>query len=303
MSKILILGSSGFIGKALALKLAEKNKIVAFSRNFADEFLGIENIATTVGSFEDIKDFSAVLDGVDCVIHLISTTVPSDDTEQIPAEIEQNVIPTVKLLESMVHCGVKKILFASSAGAVYGETGERVNNIHSALNPYCGYGVQKAIIEMYIKFYGIRYGLDYRIMRISNPYGVGQDSKKVQGLIPIFVRKLINEEPISIFGGGENMRDYIYLPDLIEGIIKVMEYAGDQRVFNLGYGTYFSINEVVSLIEEIGEKKFVSVNNSARRNCDVYQSYVDMEQCHLELNWFPDTDLRKGIARTLEAIQ
>lgn len=302
MSKILVLGASGFIGKALSLKLATENEVVAFDKHLANEFQGIDNVSNKTGSFVEINDFSALLDGVDCVVHLISTTVPNDDTEQIPIEIEQNIIPTVRLLENMVRCGVKKIIFASSAGTVYGETGERINDIDSMPNPYCSYGVQKTIIEAYLKFYGVRYGLDYRIMRISNPYGMGQDPKKMQGLIPIFVRKLIYDEPISVFGDGENMRDYIFLPDLIDGIVSVLEYEGKQRIFNLGFGKYYSIYEVVKLIEEIGDKKFVSMNTAAKRFCDVRKSYVDMRQCHLELNWFPKTALKQGIELIFESI-
>ncbi len=302
MSKILILGASGFIGKALSLKLAPKNEIVAFGNYFANELNGVANVCQNIGLFKEVDDFSGLLNGVDCVIHLISTTVPNDDTEQIPDEIEQNIIPTVRLLESMVRSGVKKIIFASSAGTVYGETGERINDVNSAVNPYCSYGVQKAVIEMYLKFYGVRYGLDYRIVRISNPYGLGQNSKKMQGLIPIFVRRLIDNEPITIFGEGTNVRDYIFLPDLIDGIIKVLEYTRKQRIFNLGFGKYYSINEVVSLIEEIGHQKFVSINRVTERFCDVHQSYVDMKQCHLELNWIPRTDLRKGIEFTFKSI-
>ncbi len=298
----MILGASGFIGKALSLKLAAENEIIAFGNYQSDELRGISNITNVVGSFAEIQDFSSLLEGVDSVIHLISTTTPNDNTEQIPLEIEENVIPTVKLLEDMVRCGTKKILFASSAGAIYGETGGEVNDITSAPNPYCSYGVQKAAIEMYLRFYGIRYGLDYRIMRISNPYGMGQDTKKMQGLIPIFVRKLINNEPITVFGDGMNMRDYIFLPDLIEGIVSVLKYAGKQRTFNLGFGKYYSIYEVIELIEKVGQKNFVSIYTTASRFCDVHQSYVDMKQCQSELNWSPGTELVEGIKLIFEAV-
>ena len=301
MSKILIFGASGFIGKALTLKLVTEHKIVAFSNNPANELHNVKNIQTIIGSFTEISDFTELLSGIDCVVHLISTTAPSDNTKHIPDEIVNNIVPTVRLLEDMVSCGVKRIVFASSAGAIYGETGTLVNNIESPPNPYCSYGVQKAAIEMYLKFYGVRYGLDYRIMRISNPYGVGQNPEKMQGLIPILVRRLIDNKEISVFGDGKNMRDYIFLPELIEGIGSVLKYKGTQRIFNLGFGTYYSIYEVIKMIEEVGNKRFVAINTLNSRFCDVKQSYVDMNQCHLELNWFPKIGLKEGIALTLEA--
>ena len=116
MSKILIFGASGFIGKALTLKLVTEHKIVAFSNNPANELHNVKNIQTIIGSFTEISDFTELLSGIDCVVHLISTTAPSDNTKHIPDEIVNNIVPTVRLLEDMVSCGVKRIIFASSAG-------------------------------------------------------------------------------------------------------------------------------------------------------------------------------------------
>lgn len=302
LKRILILGASGFIGKALSLRLSDQYEVVAFSRKSDSELTKVNNIRAVTGNFSTIEDFRELLTNVACVIHLISTTVPGDDTSNIPKEIEENVIPTVKLLEDMVRYGVPKIIFASSAGTVYGETGEKINNIHSSLNPHCSYGVQKVVIEEYLKFYGLRYGLDYRIVRISNPYGLGQDSKKPQGLIPILIRKLENKEAITVFGNGNNIRDYIFLPDLIDGITSVIRYDGQERIFNLGFGKYYSICDVIKMVEDVENKKFVSIHESAERFCDVHQSLVDMNESHIKLKWFPQTDLKEGITLTLQAM-
>lgn len=276
--------------------------IIAFGRKKESELSKINNITMVTGNFSNIDDFRDLLVDVSCVIHLISTTVPNDDTSCIPKEIEENVIPTVKLLEDIIRCGTPKIIFASSAGTVYGETGEAVNDIYSALNPYCSYGVQKGIIEAYLRFYGVKYGLDYRIVRISNPYGVGQRKEKKQGLIPILVNHLIHDEPITIYGSGNSMRDYIFMPDLIDGIAKVIDYKGQQRLFNLGYGRYYSVLDVIQIIEKIVGKNFPDKNMVENRFCDIERSYVDMSQSHWELGWFPKTDLREGIQSIFQEI-
>ncbi len=301
--KYLVLGANGFIGKNLLMKLAEHNTVIAFDRVFSGDFIKHRNVITCEGDFTALESFDNLLENVDCVIHLISTTVPSDITANIPLEIEKNIIPTVKLLESMVRKNVKKIIFASSAGAFYGETGDRLNTSDSAPNPYCSYGVQKAVIEQYLRFYGVRYNIDYRIMRISNPYGCGQDPKKVQGLIPIFLKRLIVSEAISIYGDGNNLRDYIYVPDLIDGIISVLNYSGNVRTFNLGLGEYYTINQVIEMIEYITGLKFTKIIHEKARFCDVVSSIVDMSTSHRELEWMPKTRLHEGILETYNKIK
>lgn len=303
MSRYLILGAGGFIGKAVTLKLSEENTVVAFDRQVVSDFEGNSNIVSVLGNFTEADNFDTLLKGVDCVIHLISTTVPNDDTSHIPQEIMANVVPTVRLLESMKNQGVKKIVFSSSAGAYYGETGDKVNTADTPANPYCSYGVQKAVIEEYVKFYGVRYGMDYRIMRISNPYGWGQDPSKMQGLIPIFINRLLNGKPISVFGDGENKRDYIFMTDLINAIIKVCAYNGSERIFNIGYGKYYSINEIVDMIESISGKNFVQINYSEERFCDVKHSFVDMKQAQDILGWRPETNIADGIKVVYEVIR
>ena len=300
MSKTLVLGAAGFIGKSLIKVLSEKHKVVAFDRVEAPEFEGNNNIISVVGDYASVTSFDEYLHDVDTVIHLVSTTVPCDDTAHIPDEIRDNVIPTVKLLEDMHRNGVNKIIFSSSAGAYYGETGDKINETYSLSDPCCSYGVQKAVIESYIRFYGKRYGMDYRIMRISNPYGWGQNPKKMQGLIPIFINKLLRNEPISVYGNGDNKRDYIFMPDLIDAIIKVLDYTGNCSVFNIGYGEYYTINEVISLIEEESGKQFTEISHLNSRFCDVKSSLVDMTESHKILGWKPKTNISDGIRAVYE---
>lgn len=174
MKKCLILGAGGFIGKALCKKLLGKYEIIAYDRAYLTELERIGDIRRIIGDFTQTRDFTDILQGVDTVVHLISTTIPSDSTDGIPEEIINNIVPTTALLESMVKTGVRQIVFSSSGGTVYGDTQDKINTVDSSLTPICSYGVQKKVIEAYIEFYGVRYGLQYKIARISNPYGIGQ---------------------------------------------------------------------------------------------------------------------------------
>lgn len=302
MRTILILGAGGFIGKSLVKSLKEKYHIKAFDKYPMPFFSDYKNVEHYVGDFKDISLIDQALHDTDIVIHLISTTIPSDNTNNIDKEIEDNIIPTVNLLNSMIENNVGTIVFSSSAGTIYGETGDLINGINTITNPSCSYGVQKSCIESYIKFFGYRYGLNYRIMRISNPYGIGQDNKKLQGLIPIAMNKLLNNEEITIFGDGSNMRDYIYLDDLVECFEKVIEYDGSEHLFNIGFGAYYSINDVLAILEEKLNRTFIFRNYQSKRKCDVNKSFLDFESSQKELKWKPKVDINEGVSKLYNII-
>lgn len=301
MKKCLVLGAGGFMGKSLCRELVKKYEVVAFDRFIPDELAAIEgNIHCVEGDFVGTEDFSPLLEGVDKVIHLISTTIPQEDTANIDKEIMQNVVPTVRLLEGMVKAGVQEIVFTSSGGTIYGETGNHANDIGDELHPICAYGVHKKVIESYLDFYGIRYGINYKIMRISNPYGLGQDPNRPQGVIPIFVHRLLNDMPITIFGDGNSERDYIYVPDLIEAFSKVLEYSGDMHIFNIGSGNAHTLHEIIEIIEHKVGKRFVNIDYQPQRKCDVSKNVLKVNKTEKELGWKAETNLACGIETIID---
>ncbi|MDD3569491.1 MAG: NAD-dependent epimerase/dehydratase family protein [Lachnospiraceae bacterium] len=302
MKTCLILGATGFMGKPLCKSICQEYKIIALGRHLPKELEDIKNFTFINREFSTICDFKPILQGVDKVIHLISTTTPTDDTSIIIDEISKNVIPTIRLLEDMVKCGVNEIIFASSGGTVYGETGEKENFVNDKLTPQCSYGVQKKVIEGYLEFYGKFYGLNYKIMRITNPYGVGQDINKPQGVIPIFIHRLIADEPIMVLGNGTSVRDYIYMDDLITAFKKVLDYNGKEHIFNIGSGCVHSLNEVIDIIQDTSGKNFKDIVYKEKRKCDVESSLLNVESSFKELFWVPKTDLKKGIRHIIEWI-
>lgn len=294
MQKCLVLGAGGFIGKNICKSLVDEYHVIAFDRFIPAELENISpNIEFIVGDFVNMKDFTNVLHGVDKVIHLISTTIPSEETAHIDREVTENVVPTVRLLEGMVKENVKEIIFSSSGGTVYGDSGEHKNQVGDALHPICSYGVQKKVIEAYLEFYGLRYGINYKVMRISNPYGIGQDLAKTQGVIPIFVHRLLNNMPICVY--GDSVRDYIAIPDLIKGIMAVLKYNGKQHVFNIGSGQVYTLREVISIIEQKVGAKFETVEYQDFRQCDVEKSILDVEESNEALGWRAEIGLEQGI--------
>ena len=297
MEKCLVLGAGGFIGKSLCKELTKKYKVIAYSRKQSEILNSLSNLEFIEGDFVTEENFCDILLGVDKVFHFISTTIPMDNTNNADKEVLENVIPTIRLLEAMHKSGTKEIIFASSGGTIYGETGEHKNQVTDFLNPICSYGVQKKIIESYLQFYHVRYGICHKIIRISNPYGIGQAVEKPQGVIPIFIRNIFRGEKISVFGDGENFRDYIYLEDLVQAIIKVAEYTGKEHIFNIGTGKVYSLKEIIHFIETITNKKFCQIEYKSNRICDVHKSLLEVDSTYKELDWKPSISIEDGIQK------
>lgn len=297
MNRVLLLGASGFIGKYLAARLRQRGcHVVGYGRSASSEEYPVIS-----GDFSREDRFATILrdERIDTVYHLISTTVPQEETSGIPKEITDNVVPTVRLLEGMKEAGTKRLVFASSGGTVYGDSAA-AHMPAEPLCPQCGYGVQKAVIEMYMQFYARRYGLDCRIARISNPYGVPPQKNRRQGIIPIFMRCLLEGEPIVMY--GDTVRDYIHVDDVTEALIRFGEYEGASRVLNIGTGSPVSTSEIVRMIEKTAGREFTYIERQPIRECDVERNTLDISETVDALCWRPSISLQEGIARTWREI-
>lgn len=297
MKKCLVLGAGGFIGKSLCNELTKKYEVVAYGRKQSKILNSFPNLKFIEGDFVSEENFCDILLGVDKVFHLISTTIPTDTTDFIENEIIENVIPTVRLLEAMRKSQTKEIIFASSGGTIYGENGKHAHKVTDYLNPISSYGVQKKVIESYLQFYQNRYGMNHKIIRISNPYGIGQAIEKPQGVIPIFVRNILRGEKITIFGDGENLRDYIYLEDLVQAILKIAQYEGKEHIFNIGAGKVYSLKQIIHFIETITQRKFNQIEYKPSRICDVKKSLLEVQPTYQQLDWQPSISIEDGIGK------
>ena len=214
--KNLLLGAAGFIGTNLAIELAKnpKNKLTLVDRN-KDYFktvvkMNIGNINVMESNLTFDMDFDSILKGQDVVYHLVSTTVPTTSNQHISQELVSNVIFSANLFEACIRCGVEKVVFISSGGTVYGKESDCPLKEKTATNPISSYGVQKITIEKLLYLYRYMYGLDYRIIRLANPYGPYQRPNGVLGAVTTFTYKALQGEDITVYGDGSVVRDFIY---------------------------------------------------------------------------------------------
>jgi len=212
-------------------------------------------------------------------------------------DVNTNLVGTINLLEECVKANVKRIIFASSGGAVYGNQDKEIYKEEDATDPISPYAISKLTIEKYLRYYKIHYELDYLILRYANPYGPGQNIVGSQGIIPIFLNLIKNDKPITIFGDGKNVRDYIYIDDLINITKLLFSKKNKYSVYNVGSGEGNSINEVISIIRRI-TKKNVFIENKQARLIDIKKIILDSKRSNKETNYVLKTSLEKGIQKT-----
>lgn len=295
--RVLVLGGGGFLGTHLCNHLKAAGHIVtAFDRSFSPSlYPQVERIS---GDFTIISEVKRALQGKDFVFHLIHGTNPPMVNSDIRGDLERTVQPTISLLEECVAENIKRVVYLSSGGTVYGDNGMVASRESDPTIPVSAYGAHKLLIENYLRVFATSLHLDYLIIRLSNPYGPLQPIGKGVGLIVALIDALRNGRTIDIFGDGENLRDYIYVTDAIRAIVRSMTYSGRHKVFNIGSGEGKSINEIVQLLEvTMGAK--LKKNVLPARSFDVRKSILDISLAKNELGWHPNTDIHDGIKQTL----
>lgn len=301
---VLVLGGAGFLGRHLCKKLVDTGYKVSCIDLQIPEPKGIihsvfDKIEWYKGSLSDRKLVTKALTGVDVVFHLVSSTIPATSNNDLVFDLASNVETTLQLLEIIKETDVRKVVFVSSGGTVYGVPSSIPISEEHETNPICGYGIHKLAIEKYLFLYQHNYGLDYCVLRLSNPYGTEQISERVQGVIGNFIYKTVMDETMDIWGDGSVVRDFIYIDDVVSAFLSAMHYSGNQRIFNIGSGEGHTLKDIIMTIEKLSGS-IVSVTYSPSRQVDVPLNILDISKAKKELLWTPEVDIYCGLSKMLE---
>jgi UDP-glucose 4-epimerase len=298
--KCLILGGAGFIGSTLVGSLLNSGydvrvfDIEGFSRKNIHEFL--EDIEIIEGNFNDFSKIKIALKDVDYVYHLISTTVPSSSQLDPYFDVASNLLPSIKLLELIKECTVKKLIYLSSGGTVYGIPNTIPIKENHSTNPINSYGIVKKAIEDYLLLYNRLWDLDVCIFRLSNPYGEKQNPKGIQGVIPVFLSKAINKEIIEVWGDGNVIRDYIHIVDVMDVMVLSLSIETPEIVYNLGSGIGTSINDILQFIKENLEPD-LKVSYSKGRSFDAPVNVLDISNLKNRFGLKEGVNVNDGIRK------
>jgi UDP-glucose 4-epimerase len=298
--KVLILGGCGFIGKHLVQELSEDHTPLVVFDIHAHPDLSSQACIFIQGQFSELEKLEALIDqhGITHVIHSVSTTLPKSSNEDKPYDLSSNVIQTLHLLDLCVKYRVKKILFMSSGGTVYGAPSYVPVDESHPQNPICSYGITKLAIEKYLFLYHHLYGLSYVALRAANPYGPGQNPMSGQGIIPTFVRKMYADQPLEVWGDGSTIRDYFHVRDLAS-LVKLALFSPDIGVFNAGSGVGVSINQLIRVLESTINRP-ACVIYQEQRNMDVPAIVLDCIAAENKFGWKATTSLQTGIENYIE---
>lgn len=300
--KCVLLGGGGFLGLNLGKALrADGHEVRIFDRAASILRLrsrGLHGFEWSEGDFANEKDVAQALRGCDAVFHLVSTTLPQSSNENPAYDIETNVVGTIHMLEAARRAQVAMVLFASSGGTVYGIPRSTPIAESHPTDPTCSYGIGKLMIEKYLRLYFELHGLEYRILRIANPYGEEQRPTGAQGAVAVFLFKALTGQPIEIWGDGTVVRDFLHVDDVSRAFVSSMKYRGPHRLFNIGAGRGHSINEILSEIEVVTGST-VARTYLPRRGFDVPVNVLDISLARANLSFEPKVSLREGLARTL----
>lgn len=304
MAKCLVLGANGFIGSHLVDSLISGGHSVRAFDRFGSNNLNFtqnSNIQIVAGNFLNRNDLSEALKDIDYVFHLVSTTTPATAENDPLIDIDTNIRMSVELFEECVEHKVKKVIFASTGGAIYGDVNIE-GPISESVNPkpISPYAIGKLTIEHYLRYFNKKFDLPTLVYRISNPYGERHSPTNRQGVIPIFLHHIANNEPITILGDGSMVRDYIYVRDVANLIAQSFE-TSKYELYNLGSGQGVSLNHLVEAIKTVTGRK-IQAEQKPKPSTFVQKVVLDTSRFKNEFNIEPTTGLQDGVSKTWDYV-
>lgn len=274
---VLLLGGTGFIGSALARRLAR------------------EGLPVHVIGRHDSDRLVSVLPQCGTVVHLASGTTPGSSATQPILELD-NLASTLRLLEALERHPETHLIYFSSGGTVYGNPDRLPVSEDSRIAPLSNYGAGKAAQEALCQALRAQ-GRAVTILRPSNAYGPGQNARQGFGLVRAMLEHARHGTTLEIWGDGENVRDFIYIDDIVDATAGLIRRVRDSGTYNLGFGTGHSINQLKELVERVSGAELRTLHQPAR-GLDVRSVVLDNTLLKRTLAWSPSTDLMDGLART-----
>lgn len=299
--KALVIGGNGFIGTHLVEELLhqqwEVNVLDFQERRFGPMPPAIHFVRGDLNQSYLVRE---ALTGVDVVFHLAWATIHETSNQDPSADVTTNLIPTIHLFEACRQLGVKKVVFTSSGGTVYGPAHTIPIPESHPKNPINGYGVTKLAVEKYLQMFHHLHGLDFAILRPSVPYGPLQNPLGRQGAVAVFLYRVAHGLPITIWGDGAITRDYFYISDLVDALIaSAVCPLSEDRIFNIGGAEELSLLQLVSYSEKITGKK-AQVEFLPPRGFDASRIVLDTTLAKQHLHWSPKVNFEVGLGKTWE---
>jgi UDP-glucose 4-epimerase len=304
--RYLVTGGAGFIGSHLVRRLVDEGKLVRVVDNLSTgELSRLDDVQGCIefieGDLADERVSDKVVRGIDYVFHQAAVPSVQRSVYDPIGTNRANVTATLNLLESCRKASVRRLVYAASSSA-YGDTEVLPKAEQMAPNPLSPYALQKLVGERYCKLYYDLYGLETVSLRYFNVFGPDQDPhSEYSAVIPKFITKLLAKESLTIYGDGEQSRDFTYVDNVVEAnLVALPALDAPGHVCNIGCGARITLNKLISLLEEILGTK-ANVNYTDPKAGDVRHSLADITQARRLLGYEPKVILKEGLRITVQA--
>ncbi len=303
--KVLVTGGAGFIGSNILKLLHQRDYEIVVFDNLStgyeknlDEFPDIELV---IGDIRDRHKLDLAIKGCKIVFHLAASTGNVKSLQNPIEDSEVNVLGTLNVLENSRLNGVEKIVYSSSA-AIFGEPQYQPIDEKHPLEPDSPYGVSKLAGEKHCLCYTRTYDLDVVCLRYFNVYGINQRYDAYGNVIPIFATLLLQSKPITIYGDGEQTRDFVNVNDVAMANIQAFETPGLRGAFNIGSGNSITINQLVEIFKKVSNKD-IGVVYTAPRKGEVLHSRAKINKAKNAFNFKPQVSLEEGIKEYIDWVR
>jgi len=303
--KVLVTGGAGFIGSHVVDTYINQGYEVAVIDDLSTGRR--ENLNPDAKFYQlDIRspDVSKVFEDeqFDVVNHHAAQMDVRRSVAEPHYDADVNILGSINLIECSKKFGVKRFIYISSGGAVYGEPEYLPCNEAHPINPVCQYGVSKHTVEHYLFLYKVNYGLNYTVLRYPNVYGPRQDPRGEAGVVAIFLGKMLSNKQVTINGDGEQQRDYVFVSDCAWANVLALSNEDSSGIYNLGSNRGTSVNEILATLKVVSGNNQKPIFGPAKLG-ETRHIYLDATKAQNELGWFPKTGLRDGLERTAEYVR
>jgi len=296
--KTLVTGGAGFIGSNLTRALLDGGHTVTvldnLSSGYRQNLQPYHDVRFLEGDIRDQRMVAEAINGVEVIFHLAASVGNKRSIDDPISDAEINVIGTLRLLEAARKAGVRKIVTSSSAG-IFGELKTLPIREDHPIEPDSPYGASKLCEEKECLAYAKLFGLETVCLRYFNVYGINQRFDAYGNVIPIFAFQMLSWQPLTIYGDGEQTRDFVNVRDVVQANLKASLTTGVSGAFNIGSGTRISINKLAELMAEVSGIA-PDVRYRPPRPGDVRDSLADISAATAVFGYMPRIDLSDGLA-------
>lgn len=299
--RILVTGGAGFIGSHVVDALVDRgHRVTVLDDLSSGQEENLNRRAKFIkGDVTSQKKLESVFKRVqpEAIFHLAGQINVRASVENPVLDAECNILGSLRLVDMAAKAGVKKFIFSSTGGAMFGDEAHYPATEEEPMTPLSPYGLAKAGVEEYLRFYHRVYNLPYTVLRYSNVYGPRQNPHGEAGVVAIFISAMLENRPPTINGDGEQTRDYVYVSDVVKANLAALDSELTEGTFHIGTGVETTVNEIFRLVNWQFGKAFEAVSGPAKKG-EVRRSALDVSRAASLLNWKPEVGVSEGITAT-----